>query len=170
VDSQREFRKSLGLPLLEVTRFEAPSCLIEAPSQRPLFVDISQLTQKLANPVCALMGGADDAQRVVRRNRSRQEALQQRTLEFTTTLRAFGVDVTAIILAQSNARLGNGCLCLQPPHRSAKGTQDSFIVAGPQLNVAEQNAIAAQAASQAEFAANGVRPPGCRGVHLRMDF
>lgn len=76
MDSEREFRENLRLPVTKVTRFKTPSCLIEAPAQRELFVGIAQFTQEPANFVCALMGGPDRPPRVVRGNRARQEALE----------------------------------------------------------------------------------------------
>lgn len=99
MDRHGEFRKCLRLAILEVARFETPSCLIEAPTQRKLLFKIPQLTQKSANFVDALMRRADPLLRLVRGKRSRQNALEQHALEFTATLRPFGVDPAAIVLA-----------------------------------------------------------------------
>jgi len=99
MDRHGEFRKHLRLPILEAARFKTPPGLVEAPTQREFFFKVSQLTEEPANVVGALMRRADRLLCLVRGNRSRQNALEQRTLELSATLRPFGVNPTAIILA-----------------------------------------------------------------------
>jgi hypothetical protein len=149
--------------------FKASASVFETQAQGKLFVGVTELAEEATDFVGTLAGGADGAQGRSEFNCSRGDCLEEGALEVTAARWAVGVDSAAAVGAERDARLRK----FDPRPRTCRGSrtifqparapfecqperlQLCFVVSGLQFDVFEKDAIAAQAALEAELLRDG---------------
>jgi hypothetical protein len=153
VNGQREFTEySRGFPV-RYCCFETLPHSPEPQAQRHVFIVVAQLAQETADVFRALTRRADDPQRRVSLRAAGGHIFQEQTFELAAILRTIGVNPAATAVERA-ARLeklfvlaGRSVMVRDP---QAERSQSRDVVAGLQLSIGKNHAIAAKAAREAE--------------------
>jgi hypothetical protein len=153
VNGQGEFAEQRGGFPIRNCCFETLPHSPEPQAQRHVFIVVTQLAQETADVFCALTRRADDSQRRIPLRAAGRDMFQQQTFKLAAILRTIGVNPAAAAVERV-ARLeklfifaGRSLTARDP---QAERSQPRDVVAGMQLSIGKNHAIAAQAAREAE--------------------
>jgi hypothetical protein len=148
VDCEGELRVGVGSFFVEVTLFQPASGAAETSAEGQMLVSVAEGGQEAPDLVSPGASGADDARGGGTLGPARLDALEQKAFECPTVLRAVTVNAAAGAV-ESRAGLRQA---RTPPggagsgNPQAEGAQARGVVRGPQFEIGEDNAVAAETA------------------------
>ena len=178
MDGQRQLGVGVSCFLVQVAPAEPLAGAAEADTQGEVFVSILEGAEQAADFIGAVAGRANNAQRGGGIRAALLDALKQDALELVAVFGPFGIDAAATAV-ERGARLGQvrgAQRRVRVADGQAKRPQPRSVVAGAQLEIGKDDAVAAQPTGGAKLPYNPVvgilcaiqttrklRPNVCRG-------
>ena len=156
---ERQIGERFHRVILEPTGFKPSPRLIEALAQRPMLVAVAQLAQQAKNFVRPNARLADALHRSINFYLAGNHGLEEQAFKLMATRRTLRVDAATIVFAQHGTRLRSlrkhAFAATHRTHGKTKLLERGCVIARLQLDVSEENAVAAHATGQAQTGSGG---------------